>query len=281
LSSPHHSQINRLFRELADLRQADAREARKEAELLAKINRANEVALRTKSTSTMQSKLKESERASKELASVQKKRADISSKLAAKSKDLRTYEERQARDDEKARTKAAKEQRQLIRERQAHERRLRTDLSSRVKSVSALASQPAAVEEAYDFFISHASEDKEGFVRELARALRGRGARVWYDEFTLKVGDSLRRTIDRGLANSRFGVVVLSESFFQKEWPNRELDGLVALETSGSTRILPIWHKVSKDEVARYSAPLADKVALNTSLKTVTQIADELLGLLN
>ena len=122
--------------------------------------------------------------------------------------------------------------------------------------------------------------DGEGFVRELAQALRDRGARVWYDEFTLKVGDSLRRTIDRGLASSRFGVVVLSDSFFQKEWPNREFDGLVALETSGEMRILPIWHKVSKDEVARYSAPLADKVALNTSLKSATEIADELMTLL-
>jgi len=73
-----------------------------------------------------------------------------------------------------------------------------------------------------------------------------------------RAGDSLRRTIDRGLGSSRFGVVVLSDSFFQKEWPNRELDGLVALETSGEMRILPIWHKVSKDEVARYSAPLAE-----------------------
>jgi len=72
--------------------------------------------------------------------------------------------------------------------------------------------------------------DGEGFVRELAQAFRDREARVWYDEFTLKVGDSLRRTIDRGLASSRFGVVVLSDSFFQKEWPNRELDGLVALD---------------------------------------------------
>jgi hypothetical protein len=173
------------------------------------------------------------------------------------------------------------EQKKLIREREAHERRLRGDLMSRAQSVLTPRSSPTDIEQTYDFFISHASEDKEGFVRELAEALRDRGARVWYDEFTLKVGDSLRRTIDRGLASSRFGVVVLSDSFFQKEWPNRELDGLVALETSGEMRILPIWHKVSKDEVARYSAPLADKVALNTSLKSAAEIADELMTLLH
>ena len=77
-------------------------------------------------------------------------------------------------------------------------------------------------QEYYDFFISHASEDKEGFVRQLEEVLQSKGASVWYDEFTLKVGDSLRREIDRGLVNSRFGVVVLSEAFFKKEWPQKE-----------------------------------------------------------
>lgn len=51
----------------------------------------------------------------------------------------------------------------------------------------------------YDVFISHASEDKELLVRELAIALRNLGLRVWYDEFTLKPGDSLYESIDRGL----------------------------------------------------------------------------------
>lgn len=96
----------------------------------------------------------------------------------------------------------------------------------------------------------------------------------------MKVGDSLRRNIDAGLASSRFGVVVFSEHFFRKEWPNRELDGLVTREVQGETRILPIWHKVSKDDVARYSPTLADKVALNTSLKAIEEIADELMNMI-
>jgi hypothetical protein len=45
----------------------------------------------------------------------------------------------------------------------------------------------------YDAFISHASEDKDGFVRPLAKELSRRGFRVWYDEFSLKVGDKLTR----------------------------------------------------------------------------------------
>ena len=135
-------------------------------------------------------------------------------------------------------------------------------------------------QEHYNFFICHASEDKEDFVRHLAETLEAKGASVWYDEFTLSVGDSLRREIDRGLMNSQYGVVVLSEAFFKKEWPQRELDGLVTLEVQGRSRILPIWHKVSLDEVARYSPTLADKVALNSSLRSVADIADALLNLL-
>ena len=64
-----------------------------------------------------------------------------------------------------------------------------------------------ADDEVYDVFISHASEDKEEVVRPLANALRKAGLKVWYDEFELHIGDSLRRKIDQGLAKSRFGIV--------------------------------------------------------------------------
>lgn len=279
MSTANQTQINLLMKNIADLRKSDAQEARKEADLLSKMNRASQAANRAKSGTTIQSKLREMERASKDLSSVQKKRADIAAKITAKSKSLQTYESRQAKDEEKALKKVADEQKRLIRERQAHDMHVKSGLRSNVRPSSLAVAEPAS-QESHDFFISHASEDKDGFVRELCEALRAKGANVWYDEFTLKVGDSLRRNIDRGLANSQFGIVVVSENFFRKEWPNRELDGLVALETQGQTRILPIWHKVSKDEVARYSAPLADKVALNTALKSVDEIADALMELL-
>jgi len=116
----------------------------------------------------------------------------------------------------------------------------------------------------WDFFICHASEDKEEVARPLAQALSRRGLKVWYDEFTLKLGDSLRRSIDRGLAQSRYGVVILSPHFFAKEWPQRELDGLAALELDGEKKILPVWHKVSREDVAQYSPTLADRVAVST-----------------
>jgi len=282
MSSTNSAQINTLSKQIADLRKAEAAEVKKESDLLSKIGRASEQARRTMSASTAQSKFKEVERATKDLAAVQKKRAEISTKIASKTKSLQTLEDRKARDDANARKKVADEQRRLLRERVELERRLRTETLFPAR-LSGGANRRAPIPESnsHDFFISHASEDKDGFVRNLADLLRARGAKVWYAEFTLKVGDSLRRTIDQGLATSRFGVVVLSEHFFRKEWPNRELDGLVALETDGQTRILPIWHKVSRDEVAGFSAPLAGKVALNSSIKTVEEIAEALCELLN
>src|ERR1700730_8724144 len=68
-------------------------------------------------------------------------------------------------------------------------------------------------------FICHVSEDKKDFVIPLAEELQKFGIRVWLDKFTLKVGDSLRQKIDEGLTKSRFGVVVFSPSFFEKNWP--------------------------------------------------------------
>lgn len=129
----------------------------------------------------------------------------------------------------------------------------------------------------YDFFICHASEDKDGLVRKLADSLQFKGAIVWYDEFTLRVGSRLRRNIEHGLATSRFGIVIVSPSFFGKEWPQNELDGLFALASQDSERILPIWHDVTRDEVANKSPMLADILALNTSLKSIDEISLELM----
>jgi len=129
----------------------------------------------------------------------------------------------------------------------------------------------------YDVFISHASEDKEAVVRSLADALVKGGLKVWYDEFELKIGDSLRRKIDKGLAHSRFGIVVLSQAFFKKGWTNYELDGLVTRTVSGEQILLPIWHNISKNEVIEYSPSLADKVARSTANYTIDEIATEII----
>jgi hypothetical protein len=84
----------------------------------------------------------------------------------------------------------------------------RLQLQNRKTSVQTQSALPhEAQSETFDVFISHASEDKDVFVRPLAEALRNAGIKVWYDEFTLQWGASLRETIDRGLATSRYGLV--------------------------------------------------------------------------
>lgn len=128
----------------------------------------------------------------------------------------------------------------------------------------------------FDVFISHASEDKDDVVRPLAHALRDHGLSVWYDEFELRIGDSLRQKIDRGLAASRFGVVVLSAAFFAKGWTNYELDGIVTKAVSGEQVLLPIWHRITKQQVIDYSPSLADKLARSTATHTVGEIAAEI-----
>jgi hypothetical protein len=132
----------------------------------------------------------------------------------------------------------------------------------------------------FDVFISHASEDKDTIVRSLATQLVNQGLKVWYDEFTLRIGDSLRQKIDKGLANSRVGLVVLSPAFISKGWTNYELDGIVTRTVSGEQILLPIWHNITKQEVIDFSPSLADKVARSTATHTVQEIAAEIAELL-
>lgn len=117
----------------------------------------------------------------------------------------------------------------------------------------------------WDVFISHAAEDKEAVARPLALALRDAGYRVWYDEFSLALGDGLVRSIDRGLAESRYGIVVISPNFLAKDWPRRELDGLVTREIAQGKVVLPVWHEVTPEQVMRVSPPLADKLGVSTA----------------
>lgn len=128
----------------------------------------------------------------------------------------------------------------------------------------------------YDVFICHASEDKEEVAEPLANELQKRGLKVWLDKFVLKIGDSLRRRIDEGLSKSRYGIVVLSQEFFKKNWTQYELDGLLAREMADAVKvILPVWHEVSAKEVRAVSPALAMRLAGNTA-DGIEHLADEL-----
>ncbi len=117
-------------------------------------------------------------------------------------------------------------------------------------------------------FISHDSRDKDSLVRELALELSKLMCPVWYDEYSLKVGDSLRTCIEQGLKETKKCVVVLSPNFLSNEgWGKAEFDSIFTREiTEKSNVILPVWHNVGVQEVYEYSPRLADKVGLNSSL---------------
>lgn len=127
----------------------------------------------------------------------------------------------------------------------------------------------------WDIFISHATEDKEQVVTPLAENLTARGFRVWLDTAELLIGDSLRAKIDEGLAGSRFGIVVISPAFMAKNWPQKELDGLIQREIDGRKVVLPVWHKVSRNDVSAYSLILASKLA-GTTAKGIDALASEI-----
>jgi hypothetical protein len=124
----------------------------------------------------------------------------------------------------------------------------------------------------WDVFISHASEDKN-LARNLAYKLEDSGLQVWFDSLQLNTGDSLRGKIDEGLAASEYGVVILSQAFFAKKWPQRELNGLLSREEEGHKVVLPVWHQMTASDIRKYSPILADKLAPNTAdgISNVTQ----------
>ncbi len=153
--------------------------------------------------------------------------------------------------------------------------KLRPFVGKPLSTIPTLVRNESEVE--YDVFISYASEDKDDVVAPLAYALRTGGLSVWFDDFELGIGDSLRQRIDKGIASSRFAIVVLSKAFFKKGWPNYELDGLATKAVGGDQMLLPIWHDITKDEVVSYSPSLADKIARNTTTQTVEEIAEEII----
>jgi TIR domain len=126
-------------------------------------------------------------------------------------------------------------------------------------------------------FISHDSRDKDILARPLAREFARIMCPVWYDEFSLAVGDSLREKIERGLKEAQKCIVILSPHFLANGgWGKAEFDSLFTREILEKKNvILPVWHNVGVHEVYNYSPKLADKVGLSSSLG-IEQLAAKL-----
>lgn len=215
-------------------------------------------------------------RKNEEINRLEKDKSAKSKTLAEKNKKKLDLHVKLNKEEQTQRDKVKREQKELLTLQQQITREIQNQRQESLHSYDMLKPREIQQQITFDVFVSHASEDKEEFVRPFVNELKVRGLNVWYDEFTLKLGDSLRRKIDSGLKNSKYGIVILSEAFFNKEWPQRELDGLFAREIEGEKVILPIWHKLSKNEVLKYSPTIADMLALSTSNFTIEEIADQI-----
>jgi hypothetical protein len=273
------------MKEVADLDKKLADLNKKLADLVLKQAQAAKAMQSASSMSTLQSKARDFERLTKELSKIQDDLAAVTKRRADKGSELSRAQDTQQREREKDLRRVAELEEKQRRERMNKERAFNKELEALRVGMRREPSLKAATEQLsipqHDFFISHASEDKEDVARPLYEALTTIGCRVWYDEFSLKIGDSLRRSIERGISGSRFGVVILSENFLAKEWPARELDALTAIEINGVKKVLPIWHRISKDFILKKAPLLADKLALNTAVNTIPEIAMKLKELLD
>lgn len=274
------NEVARHQKSLADLQKKLADESKKEASKANDANRIERSITKTIPLTSSHSKRQQISKLMDDIAHIQKTKADISTKIADQSDKLHKAQDALAKEEEKERKTIYNAEKKREREQLTHQRSISHELRTQYTYRAPTSAQPVRHVK-YDVFISHASEDKDEFVKPLVQALQEAGYKVWYAEFTLKVGDSLRRSIDNGLKNSRYGIVVLSSAFFAKNWTQYELDGLVTREMEGHKVILPIWHLITKNQVQNYSPTLADKKAINSSLSTIEEIVSQLAEVLD
>ena len=274
--------VNTLDKEIADLEKKRAALDSKCADLKKKIGDAEAAIRKTKSASTVKSKLnqistwqKEESRKASESANIGKK---ISEKRTKRNDAYKKMQKAQL-DEEKKKDKRMKSM-QVSYENRVKE--LTNQLSVKPLIPETIHTYVESNEE-YDVFVSHAWEDKEGFVDEFVAELEKLDIKVWYDKQRIKWGDSMRARIDDGLKKSKFGIAVISPDYIAegKYWTKAELDGLFQLESVNGKMLLPIWHNITKQQVMNYSPIIASKLAMTTASMTAEEIAKEMQSLLS
>ena len=117
-------------------------------------------------------------------------------------------------------------------------------------------------------FVCHDSRDKPQVARPIALGLSKLMCPVWYDEFSLKVGDRLRESIEKGLKECKKCVLVLSPQFFGNTgWTRVEFNSIFTRELiEREDFLLPVWFGVTKEQVFEYCPSLADRVGVNWNL---------------
>lgn len=275
LLSTYQNTVSKLKGDIASLNKKLATEKRNQAKKSKESTSTQASITKNTSASTLKTKRRKIDSLNGELAKIQKSIGGIESTIASKTKELHSAEQRlskeQEKEDKKRRDTQLKHEDALTRK--VRERNRLEGLRNQL-SVEYPEYEQVEDDTQYDLFISHASQDKAAFVEPLADILSEMGFKVWYDDFVLKVGDSISKSIDKGIAKSSYGLVVLSPHFFAKQWTERELAGLTTREVAGRKKlILPVWHNVTQEDVLEYSPTLADKKALNTQRMDLDEIA--------
>jgi TIR domain len=262
------SKIKRLRADITRLESKRSSAMKDESIAIKKINSATSAMNKTKNQSTIQSKSRVIEQENKKIGKAKedqmKAAKDISKKNIELNKTLTELSKTQQKEQEKLFLKQERKLKELY----------ATQSNGLGKMISAPPDQADLVK-VYDIFISHSADDKDSYVSELAKALKDADISIWYDTDNIGWGQSIRQEIDKGLVNSKYGIVIISPTFIQKYWTNYELDGILSKESAtGKQTILPIWHNVTADQVKKYSYSLSGKLALNTAVNTIGDIVE-------
>lgn len=138
-------------------------------------------------------------------------------------------------------------------------------------SVEDLAKQP----DLRDVFLCHAWDDRQGAAKELHDLLDSRGVRVWFSEKDVGLGVPLLRAIDRGLANSKVGIVLVTPALLRRlpaeGIADKELSALLARE-----RLVPVVHGTTYEALREVSPLLASRTGLSTAEEPMTDVASKL-----
>ncbi len=127
-------------------------------------------------------------------------------------------------------------------------------------------------------FVSHSKKDSRDLAMQLTNELSRLGCPVWFDEFSLSIGDSLTDSIEKGLKETDRCIFILSPEFLSDQgWCKHEFKTASMKQIIEKKSVmLPIWHGVQKESVYEYSAALVDIVGISTDSKKVDEIAKEI-----
>lgn len=123
-----------------------------------------------------------------------------------------------------------------------------------------------------DVFLCHAWDDRQGSAKELHDLLEESGVRVWFSEKDLGLGVPMMRAIDKGLVNSRIGIVLVTPAMLQRlpaeGVADKELSALLRRE-----RLIPVAHGTTYEDLEKVSLLLASRAGLSTAEETMGEVA--------